>query len=65
MYKELHARTAVKDSGPIPMNFDKNLWQMLRTRAINIYITEKVHGDTWFPTVKEIPKGATVLSSLE
>ena len=58
-FKELHNKTAVKYGGPTPKNFDKILWQMLRDRLLNIFITDKkVHGDTWFPTTKPIPKNA-------
>ena len=60
-YKELHDKTAVPDSGPTPKNFEKNLWQMLRKRMVNIYIMNKVDGDTWYPTLKPIPKRATLI----
>ena len=63
-YKLLHDKTAVKDSGPTPEHFDKILWQMLKERKLNIYITDKeIDGDTWFPTLKKIPKKAKIISS--
>lgn len=62
-YKELWERTSIKDGGPIPKNFQKILWEMLRDRQINIFITSKpVHGETWFPTTKEMPAKCLLLS---
>ena len=62
-YKILHDKTAVKDSGPTLKNFEKILWQMLKERKLNIYITDKeIGGDTWFPTLKAIPIKATLIS---
>ena len=62
-YKRLHDKTAPKDGGPTPVGMDRVLWEMLRDRKINIYITNKpVDGDTWFPTLKEIPRNASLLS---
>lgn len=63
-YKLLHDKTAMPDSGPTPKNFEKILWKMLKERQINIYITNKpIDGDTWFPTTKEIPQGANLISN--
>jgi len=63
-YRLIHDKTGVKDSGPVPKNFDKVLWQMLKKRKLNIYITDKlVDDDNWFPTIKNIPKKAVLLST--
>ena len=63
-YKLIHDKLAVPDSGPTPKNFNKVLWQMLKERKLNIYITDKpIDDDTWFPTIKNIPKKATLLSN--
>ena len=64
-YKLLHDKTAQKDSGPTPKNFNRILWEMLKERKLNIYITNKsVLGENWFPTTKKIPRGATIISTL-
>jgi len=61
-YKLLHDKTSPKDTGPTPKNLDKILWQLLKERKINIYISsEPIDGNTWFPTLEKIPKGATLL----
>ena len=63
-YKLLYDKTGGKDGGPTPIGFEKRLWEMLRERSINIYITDKeVHGDTWFPTCRAIPKKAILIST--
>ena len=63
-YKLVYDKIAVPDSGPIPKNFEKVFWQMLRERKLNIYITDKpIDGDNWFPTLKKIPKKAVLLST--
>ena len=61
-YKYLYEKTGTKDSGPIPKEFDRMLWELLRDRKLNIYITDKeVEGDTWFPTLKNIPKNGKII----
>ena len=63
-YKLLHDKTAPKDSGPTPKNFGKILWKMLKDRRLNIYITNKsMEEDTWFLTLKDIHKKATIISN--
>jgi len=64
-YKLLHDKTTPKYSGPTPKNFEKLLWKMLKNRQLNIYITDKlINGDTWFPTIKDIPINATIICNL-
>lgn len=63
-YKLLHNKTAMPDSGPTPKNLDKILWQMLKERKLNIFITNKpIDGDIWFPTIKQIPRRAIIISN--
>ena len=64
-YQLLHDKTGVRDLGPVPKHFDKILWELLRDRKINIYITSQpVEGDTWFPTTSKMPKNSLVITSI-
>jgi len=63
-YKLLNDKTSIPNSGPVAKNLDKILYKLLKERKINIYITsEPIDGDVWFPTIKKIPKGATLLTN--
>lgn len=54
-----------KDTGPTPKMMDKNLWQMLRDRTINVYIDTKQFkefGDPVIITQKSAPKNAKIIA---
>ncbi|KKR45483.1 MAG: hypothetical protein UT82_C0028G0015 [Parcubacteria group bacterium GW2011_GWB1_40_14] len=48
------------DSGIVPLNIDKMLWQMLRERKINIGLRNS--DDPIFISIKPMPKNASLIT---
>ena len=56
-FKKLQEKL-VKDSGPVPVNGDKILWQMLRDKQIVCGFRSDMPGDMWIGS--EIPKNVEI-----
>lgn len=63
VWKKVHDAIAVKDGGPAPKHIDRILWELLRDRKLNIYVTDESKDDTIFPTLKAIPKKAKMITN--
>lgn len=54
-FKLLQDKLVTKDGGPTPQNFDRILWEMLRSKWIYCWFDPKLPGD--MKMGPELPKG--------